>query len=195
MPEKEGNLGLLQGEGQINVIVAAFLTVITLVFAGLLITKFDYYDISVKIPILFLIISFFAFLYTILIYSNAQRHLVKSETSAFTKITHLGDSIGEYVGFYLLVFAIPLVINLITTDEFLRITTLIVALGGLIVYHITGVSIMGRHYDKGHYFFLILLVLFEIVMFFTQINNFDIFFVVSVVMLLLIFLLAYDPKE
>ena len=122
-------LSLYQDEVQVGVSVTSFMTGVTIFFVGLLITKFDSYDTSIKIPILFLILSAFGFLYSTLILANTSSELSRLRTDRFHKSMNLGDSIGEYIGVYFLVLAIPLVINVITNDSFLRISTLLVSLG------------------------------------------------------------------
>lgn len=180
-------LSLYQDEVQTGVNVTAFMTGVTIFFTGLLITKFESYDISIKIPILFLILSTFGFLYATLIYANASGDLARLQTARFHKEMNLGDSIGEYVGVYFLVLAIPLVMNVVTSDVFLRVSTLIVALGGLLVYHASGFSIMQNHYSKKHYLLFAILIALETALFFTQkmTNAF-----VTLATLLIIFLLG-----
>lgn len=180
-------LSLYQDEVQTGVNVTAFMTGVTIFFTGLLITRYESYDVSIKIPILFLILSTFGFLYATLIYANASGDLARLRTERFHKEMNMGDSIGEYIGVYFLVLAIPLVINVITSDIFLKASTLIVALGGLIIYHASGFSIMQNHFKKKHVFLLSIIVLLEIALYFTQ-KTTDIF--VAIAMLLIFFLLT-----
>ena len=59
-------------EIQTDVSLISFLSVIAVFFAGSLLPKFDSYDLSISIPISFLVISTFGFLFSALILSNAS---------------------------------------------------------------------------------------------------------------------------
>lgn len=166
--KKENNPEVLQAEIQVGVSITAFMTAVTIFFVGLLIANFDKYDISIRIPILFLIISTFGFLYSTLIYGNASGQVSRLKPEKFNKHMILGNSISEYIGVYLLILSMPLVINVITEDLFLRIATLTSAFAGLIMYHVSGFSIMERNYKKTHYLILGLIIFLEIVLFILQ---------------------------
>jgi hypothetical protein len=166
--KKEQMLGVYQDEVQTGVNLTAFLTGVTVFFTGLLITKFNDYDLSIKIPILFLIISTFGFLYATLILGNASTELSRLKTERFHKCMNIGDAIAEFIGVYFLVLAIPLVINVITADNFLRLSTLIVSMGGLIIYHLSGFSIMQDYYKKAHLWLLLIIIILEIILFVTR---------------------------
>ncbi len=191
MVKEKRNLEVLSGEVQVGVSFTAFMTAVTIFFVGLLITKFESFDISIKIPILFLIISTFGFLYSTLIYANASGILSKMVIKNFDKNMLIGDVLSEYLGVYFLVLAIPLVINVITIDSFLRIATLIVALGGLLIYHLSGFSLMDRHFKRKHYWYLSLVIILEIALFYTQIYNLIYFVPLAVILILIILLLGF----
>jgi hypothetical protein len=192
--KKEEILSLYQDEVQTAVNVTSFMTGVTIFFTGLLITRFDSYDISIKIPILFLILSTFGFLYSTLIYANASGDLARLKAERFHKEMNLGDSIGEYIGVYFLVLSIPLVMNVITNDVFLRVATLVVALGGLFVYHISGFSIMQTHYKRKHHLFLSSIALIEILMFFSQ-KNISYFVILGVVQIVALLALTFYARK
>jgi len=191
---KEEVLSLYQDEVQTSVNVTAFMTGVTIFFTGLLITKFDSYDLSIKIPILFLLISTFGFLYSTLIYANASGEITRyNKGSRFNKNMNIGDSIGEYIGVYFLVLSIPLVINSITTDAFLRLATLIVSLMGLIVYHLSGFSIMERHYPKAHKIILLFIVILEVSLYLTQRTEYFVY--ISVIMILYLMTITFFSRN
>ncbi|MDD5192215.1 MAG: hypothetical protein PHH54_05480 [Candidatus Nanoarchaeia archaeon] len=192
--KKEEILSLYQDEVQTSVSVTSFMTGVTIFFTGLLITKFDSYDISIKIPILFLILSTFGFLYSTLIYANSSGELSRLKSERFNKNMNIGDSIGEYIGVYFLVLAIPLVINVITADNFLKIGTLIAALGGLSVYHISGFSIMQDHYHKMHYMLFLVVVILEIILYLTQ-KNIQYFIYVASFLILYLFAITFFSRN
>ncbi len=192
--KKEDMLGIYQDEVQTGVNVTSFMTGVTIFFTGLLITKFDSYDISIKIPILFLILSTFGFLYSTLILVNVSTELSRMKTERFHHGMNVGDSIGEYIGVYFLVLAIPLVMNVITHDNFLRISTLIVSLGGLFIYHLSGFSIMQDHYKKWHYPLFGIILALEIILYLTQ-NNITFFVYSACVLILYLFLIAFFSRN
>jgi len=192
---KKSDLILCQEEIQVSVTLTAFLTGVTIFFTGLLLVNFASYDISVKIPILFLIISTFGFLYATLIFSNASGLLSRLDHKKFERFIIVGDYIAEYLGVYCLILAIPLVINVITADALLRYATLISALGGLVLYHSGGFSIMERNFKKEHYAFLIIIILLEISSFYTQIYLEKYFIYVALFLLAFILLITYFAKK
>lgn len=192
---KKRDLGICQDEIQVGVTLTAFMTGVTIFFTGLLLTKFDSYDLSIKIPILFLIVSTFGFLYSTLIFGNASAQLSRLDHRKFDKFMLVGDYISEYFGVYCLVLAIPLVINIITQDLFLRWATLLVVLSGLILYHSGGFSIMERNFQRLHRLFISIIVLLEIFAFYTQIYLREYFLYISLVLLAFITFLAYLAKK
>jgi len=189
------DLGLIQDEIQTSVSFTSFFTAVTLFFVGLLITQYKSFDPSVSMPILFLILSTFGFLYSTLIFANASGKIARFEEKDIRKDMGLGNSLSEYFGVYLLVLSIPLVINVITEDYFLRIATIIAALGGLSIYHFAGFSIMGRSFKKTHYIFLLLLVALEVMMYLFQFNNIFYFTSTAVVLILLLIVISALSRE
>jgi hypothetical protein len=192
MMVKEGMLQSYQNEIQTGVSVTSFMTAVTIFFVGILISKYDSFDNSIKIPILFLIISTFGFLYATLIVSNGSIEINSKNfsLSRFNRNMHIGDIIGEYLGVYLLVLSIPLVINAITQDVFLRYSKLLASLAGLIVYHISGFSILSHHFKKRNNFIFLVIVIFELALFFTQFNLENYFVIIASALVLYLCLIA-----
>lgn len=189
------DLGICQDEIQVAVTLTAFMTGVTMFFTGLLLTEFSSFDISIKIPILFLIISTFGFLYSTLIFGNASGQLSRLDHTKFDKFMLVGDYVSEYLGVYFLVLAIPLVINVITQDNFLRLATLLVALGGLLLYQVGGFSIMERNFKKLHYVFMGIIILLEVLASYTQIYLQKYFVYISMILLAFILLITYLAKK
>jgi hypothetical protein len=186
--------GLIQSEIQTSVSFTAFMTAVTIFFVGLLITQFKDLDSSIRIPILFLIISTFGFLYATLIYSNASGKVARLGKVNVDKDMILANSLAEYMGLYFLVLAIPLVINVAASDVFLRVATLIVVLGGLTIYHASGFSIMGRNFPKLHILFLIIILLLGIFMFVMQAFS-NLLTITSIITILLMVSLTFFAKK
>ncbi len=182
-------------EIQVGVSFTSFMTGVTLFFVGLLITQFKVFDSSINIPILFLIISTFGFLYSTLIFANASGKIARSNKKDVRKYMNLGDALSEYLGVYLLVLAIPLVINIIAVDNFLKIATVVAALGGLVIYHAGGFSIMERSYKKLHYLFLSLIIIFELLMFIFQFADKFNFTVIAAAMIVMLFSISMFSNE
>ena len=193
---KKRDLSLLEDEVSISVSLTGLFTAVTLFFVGLLITKFESYDISIKIPILFLIISTFAFLYSTLIFATGSGELARFNPKNIDKNMAIGNTISEYLGVYPFILSVPLVINAITTDAFLRYSTLIVVLIGLIIYHKSGFSIMGRHFKNKHTLFLTLIILLEVALFFSQIIYNTLYYtVISIVLVIFLLLLSFKAPK
>lgn len=189
------DLNLIQSEIGTSVAFTSFFTAVTLFFVGLLITQYKSFDPSVSIPILFLILSTFGFLYSTLIFANASGKIARLDKKDVRKDLTLGNSLSEYFGVYLLVLSIPLVINVITEDYFLKIATIVAALGGLAIYHYAGFSIMGRSFKKVHYIFLLLIVALEGMMYFFQFNDIFYFTSTALVLILLLIMISFLSKE
>ncbi len=193
---KKRDLSLLSDEVSVSVSLTGLFTAVALFFVGLLITKFESFDISIKIPILFLIISTFAFLYSTLIFANGSGELARFNPKNIDKNITIGVKFSEYLGVYPFVLSVPLVINAITTDNFLRYGTLMVVLIGLIIYHASGFSIMDRHFRRGHNLFLTLIILLEVILFFSQITYNPVYYTtMSIILLLFLILLSFKAPK
>lgn len=144
MPKKE-DMGLYQGEVQASVSFTTFMTAMTMFFIGLLLTQFGTFNPTVRIPVLFLVISTFGFLYSTLIYANASGEIARFEGRRAKSHMFIGNVLSEYLGVYMLVLALPLVINAVTADAFLQFSVLITAGLGLALYSRSPFSIISRH--------------------------------------------------
>jgi len=185
------DLQLLHNEIQVGVSFTSFMTVVTMFFTGLLITQFEQFTATVRVPILFLIISTFGFLYSTLIYANASGAINRITTKRFDRQMEIGNILSEYLGVYFLILSIPLVINLVATDWFLKLSTLLVSLGGLAIYHISGFSIMDRHYKKYHKLLLSIILILECLLFYSQTHLTYLFNYIAVMQILLLLLISY----
>jgi len=168
---KRVNLSLYQSQAQTNVGFTAFMTAVVIFFVGLLITSYDSYDQSIKVPISFLIISTFGFLYATLVFANASDEVSERSGRAFNKHMLLGDVLSEYLGVYLLVLSLPLVINVITSDVYLRIVTISSSLIGLAIYQFSHLSVLERHFKSSKIISVILLS-FGLLIFIAQIYDY-----------------------
>ena len=194
--QKKDNMNNFHNEINVAVSLTGLLTAVTIFFTGLLITRFDSYDISIKVPILFLIISTFGFLYSTLIYSNASGFLTRLNCpEKYEKCMIFGNVISEYLGVYLLILSIPLIINIITTDMFLRYSTLIVTLGGMLIYHLQGFSIMERHFKQKHINLALIILIFSIVLFGAQIYLTRLFVPIAILFLIFLSLITFYASK
>ena len=184
------NKNLQLEEISIDVSLISFLTVISVFFIGALLPNFNSYDLSIKIPISFLIISTFAFLFSALILSNSTQKIVKGEFEKLKKYLNYGYAISEYLGVYLFILCIPLTINIITTDTYLRGITFFSAILGMGLYQFMGFSLLENYFSKTHRLFSVLTLLFSIALFTSQIYVFH-FTLVSILFLSFIFLLTF----
>ena len=174
---------LLINQVQTDVSFISFLSVISVFFIGALLPKFNSYDLSVKIPISFLIVATVALLFSALILSNASSKIVKGEVAKINKYLNYGYSISEYMGVYLFVLSVPLAVSIITADPYLRIVTFCAAILGISIYQFMGFSLLQNHFSKKHTIFSVVFVLFGIALFVSQIFGFH-FTIVSVIFLL-----------
>ena len=165
MTNDDKNLILTQVQTDVSPI--SFLSVISVFFIGALLPKFDAYDLSVKIPISFLIVSTFAFLFFALILSNASQKIITGNTEQMKKYTS----------------------SVITNDLYLRIVTFLSAIVGIGFYQFLGFSFLDQHFTKSSKIFSLLILLFGTGLFISQILAFH-FTLVSVAFLVFIFVIT-----
>lgn len=156
------NRDLQINEASIAVSFTGLMTAVSIFFAGLLIAKSEQLNELLKIPILYLILSTFGFLFATLMYANSSGDVARGSGRSFNRAMMLGNIISEYLGVYLLVLAIPLVMLSVTQDALIRLMTFLSAVGGLVIYHASGLAIMDRHFPKTHYVWLALFAVAEV---------------------------------
>ncbi len=150
----------LSYEVEVGVTFSSFMSAVTLFFTGLLISQFKSFDPTIKIPLLFLIISTFSFIFSASIYSNAGVEVTAHRFKAVQKYLSYANNIVEFLGLYLFILATPLVIGAVTKDSFLRIATIVIALAGLALYSQSDFSILHKELpNKPHKLLITLLVM------------------------------------
>lgn len=132
------------GEIQAQVTLAGFLGTVSLFFTGILISQIGNFSSTIKVPILYLIIATFSFIFSASIYANAAGELARHDNKKVHKYLVIANNISEFLGLYLFVIATPLVINAITYDSFLRISIPAIAIVGLFLYSQSPFSILHR---------------------------------------------------
>ncbi|MFA5126867.1 MAG: hypothetical protein WC465_02610 [Patescibacteria group bacterium] len=177
--------GYYLSELQIDVSVLSFMTAVTVFLAGLLLTRFDSFSDSIKVPISFLIISTLGFLFSSLIIANSCESVAKNKFKKVEKHILYGYAISEYIGIYLFVLSIPLTVNVITSDLYLRIVTLCATIGGMALYQFMGFSILERHFPKSYRLFSFLFLLFGVILYLSQVYSWY-FMIVAIVFILFI---------
>ena len=185
----------LSNQVQTDVSLISFLSVISVFFIGALLPQFNSYDASVKIPISFLIVSTFAFIFSALILSNATQRINQGDLQKTEKYLSYGYAISEYMGVFLFVLSIPVTMSIVTTDLYLRVITLAAAIAGISIYQFGGFSLLGNHFSKSKTLFAILVVLFGIILFFSQIFNFHFTIISSLFLIFLIIITILAPKK
>ena len=172
-----------------DITLISFLAVITVFFIGALIPKFDSYDLSIKIPISFFIISTLALLFAALILSNASQRITEGNYKESEKYLSYGYAFSEYLGVYLLTLSIPLTVNIITADMYLRTVTFLAVILGLLFYQLMGFSNIKDNFSKNHKKLSILSIILAISLFFSQIYNFH-FVIISIIFIVYILLIT-----
>ncbi len=137
----------LNEESSISIDICSFLGSANLFFVGILIAGISNFDKSIRVAILFLIVSAISFIFSALIYarSTGSSRTNKKEDSGFIKI---GNSISEYLGVYPLICAIPVVINSVSDDVFIRASvTMLIGLV-MLIYSDSKVSMVRRQFGR-----------------------------------------------
>ena len=181
---------LLMSQMQTDVSLVSFLSVISVFFLGALLPQFSSYDLSVKIPVSFLVISTFAFLFSGLILSNTCQRIFEGNLEKTKKYLVWGYAIAEYMGVFLFVVSVPLVMSIITTDLYLRVITFCSAILGIGFYQFMGFSLLESHFTKSSKLFSIFMILFGIGLFASQVFAFH-FTLISIIFILFILLITY----
>lgn len=169
---------------------AGLFTALSTFFTGLIITNYNNFEDYIRIPTLFLVICTFGFLYATLIYVNTTYKLSIFTLKGCKRGIDLGDIISEYMGVYFLILAVPLVIIVITTDSFLRWSVLTVDILGLLIYHVSGLSVMNVFFGKLHYFLVFPIILLETLLFLTLDSRETLPLVLTVFLIVYISILA-----
>lgn len=172
MAKDDSTLGLYQTEVQTVVSFTAFMTAVVVFFTGLILTTIKNYDISIKVPVSFLLISIFGFLFSTLIYTNAATEISARRLKQAKEYIFWGDVLSEYLGVYMLVLSMPLVINVLVADEYLSFVALASSVGGLIIYHFLHFSIIERHFKEKYDKLSAVLIAFAVLLFLSQIYSF-----------------------
>lgn len=155
-----------------DVQLMSVLSVIPIFFIGALLPQFNSYDLSVRIPISFLIVATFAFFFSALILSNTSQKIIAGKMEEAQKYITYGYAISEYMGIFLLVVSVPLAMSIITQDLYIRTITFCAAILGLAVYQFMGFSNLENHFSRKYKLLAVVTVLFGILLFFSQIYAF-----------------------
>ncbi len=187
MNTEEKNFLLSQIQTDVSLI--SFLSVIAVFFIGALIPQFNSYDLSVKIPISFLIVATFAFVFSALILSNASSKISTGDSERAKRHITYGYAISEYLGVFLFVLSVPLAISIITADLYLRIVTFCAAILGMGIYSLGGFSLLEGHFKKSRRLISVIMILFGTILFFSQIYAFH-FTGIAIIFLLVVLLVT-----
>jgi len=134
----------LNWEVSVGVTFASLMAAVSLFFTGVLIAQFNSFDVTIRVPLLFLIVSTFSYIFAASIYSNAGEEITVKNEKKVQKYLVYANNIFEFTGLYLLILATPLVIGAVTHDNFLRIATIGVALSGLTLYSLSDFSMLHK---------------------------------------------------
>ena len=133
------------------------------------------------------------FLYSTIVFANASGEVLNGQITKFRRHERIGNALSEYLGVYLLVISLPLVINVITTDLYLRTVTIIASLAGLSIYQFSHFSLLERDF-KQYKLISVLILLLMFVLFFTQLYSFY-FVPSSLIFIFVMILLAYHAAK
>jgi hypothetical protein len=187
--------GLLMSQVDTDVSLLSFLSAISVFFVGALLSKFDSSNLTVKVPISFLIISTFAFFFSAIIISNANQKIIEGNFQKVKEFFVWGYAISEYLGIFLFVVSIPLAISIITADTYLRVATFASAILGLGFYQFMGFSILESQFSKSFRALSILLLLLSVGLFVSQILDFHFTFTAVVFLIYILFITWLGPIE
>lgn len=171
MKNKEG----LSWEVSVGVTFSSFMGAITLFFTGILISQYSNFDSTLRVALLFLIISTFSFIFAATIYSNAGIDITAGKLDQVKKYLIYANNIFEFLGLYLLIITIPLIISSVTKDAFLRTVTITVATLGIALYSQSSFSILHKETlgTAKKYLLTIIIVGLTLLLYLTQLTATD----------------------
>mgnify|MGYP001562733062 CR=1 FL=1 len=185
----------LSNQVQTDVSLISFLSVISVFFIGALLPQFNSYDPSVGIPIAFLVVSTFAFIFSALILSNATQVINKGDIKKTEKYLSYGYALSEYMGVFLSVLAVPVAMSIVTADLYLRVITFLAAIAGISIYQFCGFSLLKNHFSKSETLFGVLVVLFGIILFLSQLFDFYFTGISTLFLLFMVVLTILAPMK
>ena len=181
MDNTEETLSRYSAEADVGVSFGGLFSALTVFFTGLLISNYNSFSEYVRVPILFLVISTFGFVYATLIYANATAKLKSTELKSCEKAIRTADILSEFMGVYTLLISIPLVIPVVTDDVFLIYSVFISDVVGLIIYHLSSFDIVQEYYPRAHFFIVAVIIALMVALMFFLMNNNQLFLQLSVV--------------
>lgn len=148
-------------EASAGMAISTFLGTVALFFAGLLMSRLQTFDPSLRLPILYLLVATFGFVFSALIYANmtGTGRFAKQKS---TQYLQWGNVLSEYLGVYPFIVAIPLSVGAITDDVFLRIATLVLTIVSITLYSASPFSMISRSFDRRSIIWFNLFLCFEI---------------------------------
>lgn len=150
--EKEtSDPNVFMGEVSISVSTMSFLATVVFFLIGLLMNNKSadkILFIKLRLPMMFLFISAFGFLYSTLIYGNASGDISRLNRKNFSKQMTIANIISEYIGVYMLCYAMPILVLGYSPDKTLSAYVLVIEVIGFSLYHIFGYSVIERYFSK-----------------------------------------------
>lgn len=145
--EKNRPTDVLQEEAQTGLDLCAFIGTSNLFFNGLVILNLSTLPKIVELSVVYLTISAISFVLAAVIYAN----IAGTENSNPIKNTmiEIGNWLSEYLGIYLFLISIPLLILGVTDSLLVQITTMLACYTGLLLYSMSPFSLDERRFGAG----------------------------------------------
>jgi hypothetical protein len=134
-------------EASVGTTISTFLGTVALFFAGILMSRLESFDVSLRLPILYLLVATFGFVFSAIIYANVTGTARVGDDKPETFL-QWGNVLSEYLGVYPFVMAIPLAVGAVTDDPFLRSATLLLALVSTALYTLSPFSMAHRSFSR-----------------------------------------------
>ncbi len=190
---------LLMNEASISLSLTSIMSMVVFVFIGLLLQTEKEALSDLKIPLIYLFISAVTLLYSTIIYANVSGNIARLNNPCPDNMICHANILAE-IGFYFMIFSMPLVLFSFISDYKFIGAIYIICLLGFFFYHHSHYSIIER-YIKGRRFVVtyILILIVYTINFLSYIYHLDIFVVAStillVVIMLCLFILTSKKKE
>jgi len=190
--DNKDNKSALIAELEVGASYSSLMSATSLFFTGILISQYKSFSSTIKVPLIYLIISTFSFIFAATIYNNAGNELTLNKLKAVEKYMSYAKNIVELLGLYLFILSVPMVIGAVTRDNFLRTTTIVVAIFGFVMYSQSKFSILEKELTTRHKRYLSsCITILALLLYYTQARSTNhsmfIYSFISIVLLLIIF--------
>lgn len=193
---KKISTSAISDEAQVGLNLSGFMGTLALFFTGILISQINNFANTIKVPIIYLVVSTFAFLFSAVVYANVTGLITTKKINRTKKFLLVGNSLSEFLGLYLFILAIPMVIIAITNDTLLRAVIASISIISILLYTLSGFSIFDRSFSRNiRLLFSIIIIPLAVIMYLAQAASKEYFVIIAVILLIAMLVATILSRE